>query len=76
MNYTLTKAHPNCALCIMNCALSKLSAYLFLEVCDDFVHHCIDLLILQGLHIILQNDADGIRLLACLKVLTTFWISA
>lgn len=49
--------------------LSQLCSELLLEVCDELGHHCVDLLVVEGLGLVLQNEVDGVALLALGQVL-------
>ena len=43
--------------------LSQLCSELLLEVCDELGHHGVDLLVVEGLGLVLQNEVDGVALL-------------
>ena len=47
-------------ICFVSFYLSQFGAELRLEVFDDLLHDGVDLLVLQGLLLILQCDADGV----------------
>ena len=49
--------------------LSQLCSELLLEVCDELGHHGVDLLVVEGLGLVLQNEVDGVALLALGQVL-------
>ena len=40
--------------------LAELGAELGFQVLNDFLHHSVDLLVLQGLLVVLQGHADGV----------------
>ena len=50
--------------------LSQFGTNLLFKSGNDFVHHSVNLLVLQCLFIVLQDDAYGIGFFACLEVLT------
>ena len=53
----------------MGSHLAQLSAELLGEVLDEFLHDGVDLLVTHGLGLVLQDEVDGVRLLALRQVL-------